>query len=515
MDRTVVVRLGPLSLDHARRMLERDGRPVSIGGRGASLLRALIVAHGQVVTRTELLEAAWPGQIVEERNLTVQIATLRQALAELCPGEDPIRTVSRVGYRLVLDGVPAQSDTIHTLRPMVAVLPFANLSADQELAFFSDGVTEDIIASLSRFRAFAVAARGSSFTYKGKLARVPEIVQALGVRYVVEGSLRRHGQHLRVAVQLSDADGAVRWADCFEEELDGVFEVQDRITAGVVRLLQPQITRAELERSRRKHPETLDAYDHFLLGRACSDEISTGRDVYDRMVAHLDRSVELDPHFPQGLIEASKAHGLRVVFGGSSPPGVEDFAISADLADRSLALDPNDAMVVIGAAMRIHTHGDDEEGALALAERAVALNPHHDMVLGTAGMIQRQRGRTGEAIRLLEHALRLSPNSPSNAMQVENIGCCHLYDGRYVEAVGCFRRALALGASWDLALVNLTVAEALSGEMDAARATLERFLRVRPGATIRSIMDRLPPGTRRCEERAWPEGLRRAGLPVG
>jgi TolB-like protein len=191
-------------------------------------------------------------------------------MGELPNGEDPIRTVSRVGYRLTLDGLPARSSTILALRPTVAVLPFANLSGDPELAYFADGVTEDLIAALSRFRTFAVVARNSSFAYKGRAVPGPEVARALGVRYLLEGSARRDGRRLHIAAQLSDASGALQWADCFEEELDGVFEVQDRITAEVVGHIEPQITRAELEQSRRKHPESMDAYDHFLLGSALS-----------------------------------------------------------------------------------------------------------------------------------------------------------------------------------------------------------------------------------------------------
>jgi tetratricopeptide (TPR) repeat protein len=136
-------------------------------------------------------------------------------------------------------------------------------------------------------------------------------------------------------------------------------------------------------------------------------------------------------------------------------------------------------------------------------------------VLSLAAFIDRQRGHADRAIGLYEHCLRLDPSSPYYAMMVENIGCCHLYEGRYAEAVKYIRRALALGASWDLALVNLVVAEALLGEMDEAHSTLERFLRIRPGATIREIIERLPPGAQGGEGRIWTEGLRRAGLPQG
>ena len=515
MDRSVVVRFGPFAFDRARMVLEREGQPVTIGGRGAAVLAVLLEAQGQVVTRNELLDAVWHGQVVEERNLTVQIAALRKAMGDQPNGEDLIRTVSRVGYRLLLDGVSPRVHTIFALRPAVAVLPFAHLSGDPDLAFFTDGVTDDIIAALSSFQTFAVIARASSFAYKGHALLAPEIAQVLAVRYVLEGSVRRDGDRLRVAARLSDASGLVLWADCFEEELGGVFEIQDRITAHVVGLVEPQITRAELERSRRKNPENMDAYDHYLLGMALGEGPNRNAAQYDRIVGHLDRAVELDSSFPQALARAGFAHEQRHTLGGATPPGVDDFALASELCGRALEQAGRDAVVLAIAAMERHGFGNDGEAALALSDKALALNPHGRCVLDLAAFINRQRGHADRAIGLYEHGLRIDPHSPYSAMRVENIGCCHLYEGRYAEAVEHIRRALAMGASWDLALVNLLVSEALLGELDAAHATLERFLRIRPGTTIQGLMERLPPGARAGEGRIWTEGLRRAGLPEG
>jgi tetratricopeptide (TPR) repeat protein len=187
--------------------------------------------------------------------------------------------------------------------------------------------------------------------------------------------------------------------------------------------------------------------------------------------------------------------------------------LASDLCDRAIALDGNDAVVLAIAAMERHNLQNDGEAALAMAERAVALTPNSYEVLKLAALIQRQRGRADSAIGLFERCYQLGPNSPDSAIFVENIGCCHLDRGRYTEAAEWIRRALGMGASWDLALVNLVVADAMQGEIEEAQATLERFLRVRPGATIQRVMERLPPGTRQSVEHVWPEGLRRAGLP--
>ncbi len=370
---------------------------MSIGSRAAALLAALVDARGQVVTRSEVLDAVWPNQVVEEHNLAVQIAALRQAMGGTPGGVDPIRTVSRVGYRLALDGLIPRPSAILALRPTVAVLPFANLSDSPELSLFADGMTEDLITALSRFRTFAVAARGTSFAYKD-CAIAAQVVQALGVTYLLEGSMRREGHRLRVAARLSDASGVAQWADVFEEELGGVFEMQDRITASVVGLVEPQIIRVELERSRRKHPENLDAYDHFLLGLALSKRPNTSDALYDRMVGHLDRAVALDPSFPQAFVQASWTHQLRCMFGGTTPPGTDDFAIADELRVRALELAPDDAIVLAWSALGAHNFRNDGEGALALAERAVALNPLSHDVLHMTATVQRQRDRAADAI---------------------------------------------------------------------------------------------------------------------
>jgi TolB-like protein len=269
MGSSSVVFFGPFSFDRARMVLRRDDQSVPIGGRGAALLTALVDAGGEVVTRAELLDAAWPNQTVEERNLSVQIAALRKAMGDLPDGQDPIRTVSRVGYRLLLDSPRTPIEQIQSVLPTIAVLPFANSSRDPDLAFFADGVTEDLITALSRFKTFAVIARNSSFAYKDRVADVPEVARALGVRYILEGSVRRSGDRVRVSARLTDAPRQTQiWGEAFEGALGDIFDMQDRITEAVVGLVEPHITQVEIERSRRKRPESLDAYDYFLRGIA-------------------------------------------------------------------------------------------------------------------------------------------------------------------------------------------------------------------------------------------------------
>ena len=259
---------GPFIFDRTTGALSRGGRPIAVGGRGAALLAALVDADGGAVGKDALIEAAWPGTIVEEGNLSVQIATLRKALGQRADGQDWIATVPRVGYRL-LKASPSPQDSAAGVPPSLAVLPFGNLSGDAEQEYFADGVVEDIITALSRFRSFAVIARNSSFVYKGRAVDVRQVSKELGVRYVLEGSVRRGGERLRITAQLVDGQtGAHLWAEHFDGAVGEVFEFQDRIAERVVGVVEPQILWAEVRRSKRERPDSIEAYDLYLRALA-------------------------------------------------------------------------------------------------------------------------------------------------------------------------------------------------------------------------------------------------------
>ena len=220
------------------------------------------------------MDAAWPGTAVEESNLSVQIASLRKLLGPSPDGGEWIATIPRVGYRFVAEpeaAVPAQTQAARSepVIPSLAVLPFQNLSGDPEQDYFADGVVEDIITALSRFKSFAVIARNSRFVYKGRAVDVRQVAKELGVRYVLEGSVRRAGDRLRITAQLVDGvTGAHLWADKFDGAVEDVFDFQDRITESVATVVEPHIQTAEIERSRRERPRSIAAYDIYLQGAA-------------------------------------------------------------------------------------------------------------------------------------------------------------------------------------------------------------------------------------------------------
>jgi pentatricopeptide repeat protein len=286
--------------------------------------------------------------------------------------------------------------------------------------------------------------------------------------------------------------------------------MQDHITESVIGLVEPQITQAEIERSRRKRPESLDAYDHFLRGLAL---LPSGHlEGYCEGVALLDRAVELDPTFPQALAFAGWMHELRQSFGGVAPPGVDDYAVSIALCERALAVGVNDALVLAIAGLQFDALKNDGEGGLALIERALTLNPNSHLVVSLAGQTHFQRSHFDQAIEFYQRALRLSPNSPHNYWPMASIARAHLCCGRFDEAVTWATRSLNTQIHWDFTYVTLIAGYAELGRMDEARSTLNQFLHRRPGVTIKLLINRLPPAMRGTE-RYWAEGVRRAGLP--
>ena len=300
---------------------------------GAScLLSAFLDRPGEVLTKSDLIDAAWQGAIVEETNLSVQIASLRKHLGQTPEGGEWIATVPRVGYRFVgpvdrLPDGPDRNTGPSTNRepqsgPSIAVLPFVNLSDDREQEYFADGMVEEIITALSRLRWLFVIARNSSFTYKGRAVDVKQVGRELGVRYVLEGSVRKDGNKVRIAGQLIDTStGAHLWADRFDGELTSVFELQDQVTANVAGAIAPKLEEAEIERAKRKPTESLDAYDYFLRGLAAFHQWT--RSANSEALELFLKATELDSNFAAAYAMAARCYahvagrGLQVEWPGA------------------------------------------------------------------------------------------------------------------------------------------------------------------------------------------------------
>ncbi len=325
---------GPFRLLVKRRELFAHGVPVPLGSRAFDLLLALVKRQGQLATKDELISEVWPGTVVEENNLQVQISTLRKVLGEEPEGSRYLLTVPGRGYRFVAPverqgarhatATPPlaveDSTTAAVLsssaplplpdKPSIAVLPFTNMSGDPEQEYFADGMAEEIITALSRCSSLFVIARNSSFTYKGRAVDVRQVGRELGVHYVLEGSVRRGGNRLRFSGQLVEAGSGVHiWADHFDGEMSDVFDLQDRITGSVVAAIEPKLQLAEMERLKHKAAANLNAYD--LLLRAQQLEYQFTDQSLISAVGYLKQAIEIDPTYAPAMALAAYCYGER------------------------------------------------------------------------------------------------------------------------------------------------------------------------------------------------------------
>ena len=500
---------GPFILDPARSELRRDGEVVPTGQRGIALLSALLQADGKPVSKAELMEQVWPSMIVEEGNLTVQIATLRKLLGQTPDGQEWITTIPRVGYRLhQIPHAPVKFDD--DVWPSLAVLPFQNLSGDQEQEYFADGVVEDIITALSRFKSFAVIARNSSFIYKGRAVDVRDVASQLGVRYILEGSVRRAGDMLRISAQLCDGkSGANLWVQSFDGARGDVFEFQDLIAASVAMIVEPQILEAEIEQARRDRPESLAAYDLYLRalpkfhGESQSESVASFRLISEALALEPDNGTYLALAIM--ILGGALGHGWPEITGS-------DRTNCSALVERALSSARSDALVM-GASSHFLTHQQkDYELGQATAHRAFELNPNNFMVAQMVGVQNLHCARLEDALACFQRAMRLSPADTNTNYALTGIAHAQMAQGNFCEALATAERSLPFNANYNPTYWMLIAANAQLGRMDEARRWLAKFKTLAPSVTVSGIRAGQPA---KYPDRmaAILEGLRRAGLP--
>lgn len=491
---------GPFTLFPARGELLRDGRTVPLSRRGLALLEMLIEANGAVVAKEQLLAGAWNGLVVEEGNLTVQIAALRRALGPAPDGREWIATVPRVGYRL-----PARGGVLAGVsgRPLVALLPFASLSSDPEHDFLARGFTNDLRAALSRFKHFAVV-------YGPGHAQSPaQLAEELGVRYLLEGSLQRAGDRLRLTVHLADATtGKQIWAEKFDGPAEAIFDFQDHVAEAVVGLLEPEIRRAEIERVRRKRPDNLDAYELFL--KALPFVYGTDTESHAVAIGLLERAIALDRSFAPALAYAAWSYEKRITL-GLPPLTSDDKARSLALASAALAEAPDDPVVMAICGFVTFLVGRDVEKGLRALRRAVAANPNDLVVLVRAAIAEDIAGDLAEASRCFRRAHLLGPGAPDACYILSGIGGCELLAGNYETAIEWGLRSLATFSDWPVTYWLLGAAYAHLGRMDEARAAVGELLTLMPHTTV-ALLEAWDLSS----DGRWVglrSGLRKAGLP--
>jgi adenylate cyclase len=397
-------------------------------------------------------------------------------------------------------------------KPSVAVLPFANLSGDSGQEHVADGLGEELTAALSRVRSLFVIAGASTVVYRTRAATPPQIGRELGVQYLIEGSLRADGQRLRIAARLIDAaTGSPLWADRYEGARTDIFDLQDRIAESVVGAIQPSILIAEIERSRRKRPANLAAYD--LVLRAFPLAWSLERSRAEQALALLDRALEIEPEYPMALSLAAWCHAQAAVYNWTDALG-EARRQALALARRAAAISRDDPMVlaVLGAACTV---ARDLDAAEAHLERAVALDPNSAWGWQRLGWLNVHRERAELAIEHFERSGRLSPFDPMVFINHLGIGSAQFAAGRYEASVTWLRKALGEQPEWIWSYRVLVPALSLSGRTEEARQACRVLMDRYPGLTIAKVREALPFGPGMMERVA--AGLReecRTELPA-
>jgi adenylate cyclase len=428
-------------------------------------------------------------------------------------GEQQLKNISRpVHVFRVVTGRVLEREPALALpdKPSIAVLPFANLSGDPEQEYFADGMVEEIITALSRIRWLFVIARNSSFTYKGRAVDVKQVGRELGVRYVLEGSVRRGGNKVRITAQLIDAtNGAHLWADRFDGLLEDVFELQDKVALSVAGVIEPTLRQSEIVRARRKRPDSLDAYDLYL--RALPDAVAAMPEDADRALDLLGKAVELEPDFAAAHAMIAWCHEQRYLRGGMQE---ETRTAALRHARQAIATGGDDAVALATAGFVIAVAGRDFETALTAFERSFALSSSSALALGFSSIVRAWRGDEAIAVEHGNRALRLSPVDPWIYMPYIGLAYAHFAAGRFEETVAAASLATQANPRF---IVPIILHAAALGNLDRgedATTVVQRLLELQPGITVATAIL----SARYVDSKniaALANALRRAGVPEG
>lgn len=521
-----VLKFDAFEIDLDAAVLRSGGAPVVVEPQVFELIAFLATNRGRLVSYDEIVENVWKGRIISDAAIATRVSAARKALGDDGEAQRVIKTVRGRGLRFALEPLDLVRDPdtisaggngslesrhdIGTDIPSIAVLPFDNLSSDADQGYFADGMVEDIITGLSRVRQLFVIARNSTFIYKGRPVDIREIGRELGVRYVLEGSVRKAGDKLRITAQLIEADtGHHIWADRFDGDMSDIFELQDQITSSVIGAIQPSIRSAEVSRSRRKRPGSLDAYDLYM--QSLPHVAMLDRKSNAAGLALLAKALERDPGYASALAMSAWCHAQRCVYNWS-----EDFPSDSrkamELAERAVhqAADDSFALSMLGAA---HTLVRNFGRAEELLARAVTYDPNCSWGWNRLGWLHGYQDRAEESISCFQRALRLSPLDPINFNCHVGIGAAHYLSAHHGEAIKWMEKALASNPSARWIYRQLVPAYVDAGrDLDAGEG-LRHLLQDYPDMTcakVRSamlyseaVMDRI------CG------GLAHVGLPVG
>jgi TolB-like protein len=513
-------------LDTDRRELHRGSTPIALEPQVFDLLAYLLQNRDRVISKDDLIASIWDRRAISDSTLTSRINAARKAVGDNGEEQRLIRTIIRKGFRFVGDvrlrpdehaqssvALPADESPEQRFpalplpdRPAIAVLPFTNMSGAPGQEYFSDGITEDIVTALSKLRWFFVIARNSSFAYKGKPVPMRQIGEELGVSYLVEGSVRKSGERVRITAQLSDASaGNQIWAERYDRELADVFAVQDEITDAVVAAIEPQIYAAENFRAQRKPPESLDAWD--LVMQALSHFWRMTPEDNAKAQKLLEQAIAIDPNYGQALAVFAVSHSFGVHMGW------EDRAVSVPMAERAaiaaIRADSEDPWAHVAVA-GVHVYLGRLNDSLAAFEQALSLNPNFSLAQAYYGLVLSYVGRWEDGANAARRALRLGPRDPFSAICSGVAAYAEYVGGNYEEAMRLAREAIRQRIDFVGGHRVLTAAAAMAGEIELAKASLQELRRAQPNISL-AWFDEYSP--LKPDQRAhFLEALRRAGL---
>jgi TolB-like protein len=499
-------------LDLTRRELLRDGQTIRVEPKIFDLLVYLVENRDRLITKDDLIAKVWAGRIVSESALASAINAARKAVGDSGQEQRLIRTRARKGFRFVgtITSNGASTPMVLPDKPSIAVLPFQNMSGDPNQEYFADGIAEDLITALSRGSWFFVIARNSSFAFRAEKLDVRTIAQRLGVRYLVEGSVRKIGSRLRVTAQLIDAaSGTHLWADKYDGSLDEMFELQDRIIENLMGAIEPKLRSAEIARTRRKRSENLDAFD--LLLQALPNHWAMSCQGFGRAIELLDRAIALAPGYAEALGYAAACRAFRPLH-NCSPDPAKDFEEADRLSWRALEADPLDPVALRSASFVSVLTKRDYETALNLIDRSLAVDPNGALTWGYRGWINVWAGHPDEAIADCDKALRLSPFDHWISTHTLGKSFALTMSGRFEDGLRWARRAMQENPQWTASYRGLAAALVLNGKVDEARPVAARLWEIDPDFSVERWSETAP--FRRTEgQEVFFSALRTAGLP--
>jgi TolB-like protein len=503
---------GPFLLNLDNGTLLRAGERVAVGRRGILLLAALLRRQGEIVTKAELMDAAWPGTAVEESNLSVQIALLRKAVS-LEPGDEEwITTIPRIGYRF-LSGSSTPEGAVDQLspQPSLAVLAFVNLSNDPEQEFFADGLADEVITTLSKIPGLIVIARSSSFAFKGIPTDVRRIASDLGARYIVEGSIQKSGDRVRVIVQLSDGvTGSHLWAERYDRQLHDIFAVQDEVARRIVAELSAALSPVEVTLwpgITSRGTTNMEAHECLLRGRAMQRGATQNIAVFERTSELFREAIALDPAYPPPYAALGMALAQAHYNRWTDDPE-RSLSEAGKLADEAIRRDPASPFPHGVAALVAMYRKDFERWAFEVG-KALSLNPNFAPALSLRATLNIYSGAPRAAIHDLERAMRLDPYFTQGYLH--HLGVAHLVAGDYETAAEIFKERILLVPETDMSRACLCAALGNLGYFDEARGVWNELIAINPAYSFVDGIGRMP--FKIPEDLARiAKGLERAGL---